>query len=67
MKGRKFFRVLLNIEGLESFLDFVINIGFVRGASSSMRSDARSVFVKINIDSLFIEIRVEVRELIALI
>ncbi len=66
-KGRKFFRVLLNIGGSGSFSDFVINVGFVRGAFSFTRSDARLLFIKIGIDSLFIGIKIEVRELIALI
>ena len=67
MKRRKFFRILLNIGGSGSFSDFVIDVGFVRDTFSSTRSDARLLFVKIDIDSLFIKIEVEVRELIALI
>ncbi len=67
MKERKFFRVLLNIGGLRSFSDFVINVGFVRDIFSFTRSDVRLLFVKIDIDSLFIRVGVEVRELIALI
>ncbi len=42
----------------------MINIGFVKDVSSSTRSDAHSLFVDINIDSLFIKIEVEIRELI---
>ncbi len=66
-KRCKFFRILLNIEGSGSFLDFMISVGFVRGTSSFTRLDTRSLFVETDIDSLFIGIRVEVRELIALI
>ncbi len=67
IKEYKFFRVLLNIGGLGSFSNFVINIGFVRGASSFTTSDVYLLFVEIGIDSLFIKIEVKVRELIALI
>ena len=67
MKGRKFFRILLNIRRSGSFSDFVINVGFVRGAFSFIRLDARLLFVETDIDSLFIRIKIEVRELIALI
>jgi len=66
-KKYKFFRILLNIGRLESFSDFVIDIGFVRGTSSCPRSDARLLFVEIDIDSLFIKIGVEVRKLTELI
>ena len=45
----------------------MIDIRFVRGAFSSPMSDARLFFVEIDIDSLFVKIEVEVRELIALI
>ena len=64
-KERKFFRVLLNIGRSGNFLDFMMDIGFVRDASSFTRSDARSLFVEIRIDSLFIGVKIEVRELIA--
>ena len=66
-KGCKFFRILLNIGGSGSFSDFVINIGFIKDAFLFTRSNARSLFVEINIDSLFIGIRIEMRVLIALI
>ncbi len=64
-KECKFFRILLNIGRLGSFSDFVINIGFVRGVFSFTRSDARLLFVETGIDSLFIGVKIEVRELIA--
>ena len=60
MKGRKFFRILLNIRRSGSFSDFVINVGFVRGAFLFTRSDARSLFVETDIDSLFIKIGIEI-------
>ena len=59
-KGRKFFRILLNIGGSGSFSDFVMGVRFVRDTFSSTRSDARLLFVKTDIDSLFIGVRIEV-------
>ena len=43
----------------------MIDIEFVRDVSSFTRSDARLLFVETGIDSLFIGVGIEVRELIA--
>ena len=59
--------VLITAVGSGSFLDFVIDVGFVRDISLSTRLDTCSLFVKIGINSLFIGVGIEMRELIALI